>query len=76
LKKDVKGKTLPEIKAIEQLWYRKSYFTLHVHINETQTAETLIECPSMQVQRSVYSTQDNGKAIKDQNCFSQSLMHV
>jgi len=45
-------------------------------MNETQTAETPTECPSMQVPRSVYSTQENGKAIKDQNCFSQSLMRV
>jgi len=26
--------------VIEQLWYRKNYFTVHVHLNETQTAET------------------------------------
>jgi len=49
---------------------------VHGHITETQTAETPIECPSMQVPRCVYGTQENGKAIKDQNCFSQSLMRV
>ena len=27
---------------IEQLWYRKNYFTVHAHVNETQTAETPI----------------------------------
>jgi len=49
---------------------------MHEHINETQLAETPIECPSMQVPRCVYSSHENGKAIKDQNCFSQSLMRV
>jgi len=24
--------------------YRKSYFTVHAHINETQTEDTPIEC--------------------------------
>jgi len=51
--------------------HRISYFTVHAHINKTQTAETPIEYPSMQVLRSVYSTQENGKAIKDQNYFSE-----
>jgi len=36
---------------------------VHAHINETQTAQTPIECPSMQVPLCVYSTQENGKAI-------------
>jgi len=49
---------------------------VHAHINETQTAETPTECPSMQVSCSVCGAQKNGKAIQDQNCFSQSLMHV
>ena len=26
--------------VIEQLWYRKNYFTMDAHINETHTAET------------------------------------
>jgi len=26
--------------VIEQLGYRKNYFTVHAHTNETQTAET------------------------------------
>jgi len=30
----------------------------------------------MQVSRCVYSTEENGQAIKDQICLSQSLMHV
>ena len=29
--------------VIEQLWHRKSYFTLYAHINETQTTKTPIE---------------------------------
>jgi len=49
---------------------------VHAHVNETQTAETSIECPSMQVSCCVYSTQENGQAMKDQNCFSQNLMRV
>jgi len=28
--------------VIEKLWYRKNYFTVHAHTNETQTAETPI----------------------------------
>jgi len=28
--------------VIEQLWYRKNYFTVHAHTNETQIAETPI----------------------------------
>jgi len=32
-------------------------------LNETQTADTSIECPSMQVPHCVYITQENGKAI-------------
>jgi len=28
--------------VIEQLWYRKNYFTVNAYINETQTAETPI----------------------------------
>ena len=30
----------------------------------------------MQVSGCVYSTEENGQAIKDQICLSQSLMHV
>jgi len=41
LKKVVKEKR--DLK-IELLRYRKSYFTVHAHINETQTAGTTIEC--------------------------------
>jgi len=28
--------------VIEQLWYRKNYFTVQANINETQTTETPI----------------------------------
>jgi len=42
---------------------------VHAQKKEKKTAETSIECPLMQVPRCVYSTQENGKAIRDQNCF-------
>ena len=59
LKNVVKEKMQPEKIVVEQLWNRKSYFTVYTHINETQT---------------VLKTEENGQAIKDQNCFSQSLL--
>jgi len=49
---------------------------VHAHTNETQNAETSIECSSTQVPLIVHNTEENGKAVKDQNCFSQSLMRV